>query len=46
MARLTSPQGVTVEVRDEKAEELLRRGFSGEPKKSVPKKASSSKSSK
>jgi hypothetical protein len=45
MARLTSPQGATVEVRDEKAEELLRRGFSGESK-APAKKAASSKSSK
>lgn len=45
MARLVSPQGVTVEVRDEKAESLLDRGFVGE-KKAPAKKAASSKSEK
>ena len=46
MARLTSPQGATVEVRDEKAEELLRRGFSSESKTPAKKSASSKSSSK
>lgn len=43
MARLTSPQGVTVEVRDEKAEELLRRVFTEEK---APAKKAASKSDK
>lgn len=43
MARLTSPQGATVEVRDDKADELLRRGF--EVEKAPAKKSASSKSS-
>lgn len=46
MARLTSPQGAAVEVRDDKVDELLRMGFSKEESKSAPKKASSRKSSK
>jgi hypothetical protein len=41
MARLTSPDGVTVEVDDELAEELLSRGFEAEKKKPAPKKAPS-----
>lgn len=44
MARLTSPQGVTVEVRDEKVEELLRRGFTDEKK--APAKKAAAKSDK
>jgi hypothetical protein len=47
MARLIAPNGGTVEVADERVENLLRRGFTEEPKKKAPaKKASSSKSSK
>lgn len=45
MARLVSPQGATVEVRDEKATRLLDRGFVAE-KKAPAKKAASSKSEK
>lgn len=45
MGRLTSPQGATVEVRDDKVDGLLRMGFSKEESKPAPKKkASSSKS--
>lgn len=44
MARLTSPQGAVVEVRDDKVAELLRMGFSQEEPKSAPKRASSRKS--
>ena len=47
MARLTSPQGASVDVADEKVEGLLGRGFTQPeaPKKAAAKKASSSKSS-
>jgi hypothetical protein len=43
MARLTSPQGATVEVRDDKVDGLLRMGFSQErpePEKKAPAKKS------
>jgi hypothetical protein len=47
MARLTSPQGATVEVRDDKVDGLLRMGFSKvEPEKKAPAKSASSKSEK
>lgn len=45
MARLTAPTGAVVSVADDKADELVRRGFTvaDEPKKTPAKKATSSK---
>lgn len=46
MARLTSPQGATVEVRDDKVDTLLRMGFSQEESKAPAKRSASRKSDK
>ena len=46
MARLTAPNGSTVNVSDERAKVLLEQGYTSTETKSTPKKASSSKSSK
>ena len=46
MARLISPQGATVEVRDEKVDALLRMGFTKAESKAPAKKAASKKSGK
>lgn len=43
MARLTSPTGVTVNVSDEKAEQLASVGYKAEGAKAPAKKAASSK---
>lgn len=44
MARLTAPNGATVEVADERVENLVRYGFTEETKKAPAKKSASSKS--
>ena len=48
MARLTAPNGATVDVADDKAERLVDQGYKPveQPKKAPAKKAASSKSSK
>lgn len=46
MARLTSPTGITVNVSDEKADQLKAVGYTAEATKAPAKKSASSKSSK
>lgn len=40
MARLTAPNGATVNVDDSKVKELQRRGFTAEEKKPAPRRTS------